>query len=215
MTINVIKRAEWGAIPNKYPFKKHVPNRITIHNIGSSESPIIDNFKGAESIRSIDNYHVNVRKWNAIGYHYIIAPNGDIYEGRPDDVVGAHVRNNNTGNIGINIYCNSNVEVPTDKQIEKCKELMLFLMNKYNIDSSTIKGHYQLCATDCPGTNIKKLLPEWVKEISQTPIIPIKTVKTPVKIVKNKEVLKLLKELSTNVKNMNDKLATIVELMKE
>ena len=207
--MKIIKRKEWGAIKNKYPFTSHTPNKITVHNIGSSESPIINKFKGAESIRAIDNYHVNVRKWNAIGYHYIIAPNGDVYIGRPDNVVGAHVRNHNTGNIGINIYCNSNVEIPTDKQIDSLKELLRNLTNKYCIDSKSIYGHYELVATDCPGKNIKKMLPNIIKtfEIDTKKAIDTKVLNN------NPEILKMLHTVATEINNINQKLIIITDMI--
>jgi hypothetical protein len=37
------------------------------------------------------------RGWDDIGYHYIIEPNGDVYEGRYLSKKGSHVEGANTG----------------------------------------------------------------------------------------------------------------------
>ena len=215
--MKIIHRKDWGAIPNKYDFKQHNPNKITIHNIGSSETPIIGKFKRIESIQSIDKYHVKTRGWNAIGYHFIIAPNGDIYEGRPENVVGAHVKNNNTGNIGINIYCNSNVEIPTELQILKLKELLVYLTEKYNISDKSIYGHNQLGNTDCPGTNIEQMLPMIIDTFREVNQLRGETVEFVVmdEVSYNKvDVLSIMKQISEDMNKLNIKMVEIVKLLK-
>ena len=196
--MNIIKRSEWGAREPNYPFKKHSPNKITIHHVGSSDNkPIIKSFAGKNSIKSIESYHIDKRGWNNIGYHYIIAPNGDIYEGRPDDVVGAHVRNHNTNNIGINIWCNSDIEVPTDNQIKSLKELLNNLFKIYNIDIKDVYGHKDLVSTDCPGTNLYNIL-NAIKSTWKTPD-------------KETDILVLLHDISNQMLILNQKMAKVVE----
>jgi len=215
--MELIHREEWGAIPNKYPFKHHKPSKITIHNIGSSESPIIPDFKGHESIQSIDRYHVKTKGWNAIGYHFIIGTEGEIYEGRPETVVGAHVKNDNTNNIGINIYCNSNVEVPTDAQIKSLKDLLIYLTNKYNINDKRIYGHNQLGNTDCPGSNLKRILPVIFDTFREDEQLRGETVEAvvmdEVSYVKV-DVLSMMKEISEDMNKINHKMVEIAKLLK-
>lgn len=47
------------------------------------------------------NYHVNVKRWSDIGYHFYIEKSGEIHKGRPLNRNGAHVRGHNSGTIGI------------------------------------------------------------------------------------------------------------------
>lgn len=39
--------------------------------------------------------------WCDVGYHFVIAPTGEVYEGRPIDFMGAHTAFENDGNVGI------------------------------------------------------------------------------------------------------------------
>ena len=47
------------------------------------------------------NYHVKVKGWSDIGYHFYIDKKGVTHEGRPLNKNGAHVRGYNSGTIGI------------------------------------------------------------------------------------------------------------------
>ena len=48
----------------------------------------------------IHEWHL-ARGWDGVGYHYIIERDGTISNGRPEYWKGAHVRDYNTGSIGI------------------------------------------------------------------------------------------------------------------
>lgn len=41
-------------------------------------------------VRSIQNFHLDERKWADIGYHFLVGENGKVYEGRGWDRQGAH-----------------------------------------------------------------------------------------------------------------------------
>jgi N-acetyl-anhydromuramyl-L-alanine amidase AmpD len=158
--VRIITREEWKANPPRYAFEKHYPDRITIHHQGSSDKEplahVMGFFKGAQSVKGIQEYHQKTRKYCDIGYHALIAPNGDIYQGRPFDVVGAHVKSNNTGNIGIMLVGNMEVEVQTKAQITSLKKLILYLKVKFpQIDiQKRLYGHKDFMNTDCPGKNL-------------------------------------------------------------
>ena len=206
--MKIISRNEWGAREPKYPFKKHVPNKITIHHIGSSDSkPIIPNFDGSSSIKSVERHHMDTNGWNNIGYHYLIAPNGDIYEGRPDNVSGAHVKHKNTGNIGINVWCNSNVEHITREQFNSLSDIIKMLMDKYSIVIDEVYGHKDLGNTSCPGTHLYTSL-QSIKHVITNPlhVEPKETDKT--------KILKMMKDISEIMNSINVKMIEIIKLLK-
>jgi hypothetical protein len=72
------------------------------------------------------------------------------------DIVGAHAKSNNTGNIGIMLIGNFEVEKPTKEQIASLKELLKYLQVKYPTLKlpSCLYGHKDFNYTDCPGTNL-------------------------------------------------------------
>lgn len=162
--MKIITREEWKSAKNKTPFVKHYPKKITIHHqgagAGDEKKSVIKLFKGAETIRGIQKLHQIVRGFVDIGYHALIAPNGDIYQGRPFDVVGAHVKNNNTGNIGIMLVGNMEVDKPTSEQLQSLKELIIHLTTVFpqlNVPKC-IFGHKDFQPTDCPGKNLYPII---------------------------------------------------------
>jgi hypothetical protein len=165
--MNLITQDKWGMrIPKRS--NKHTPNTIVIHHVGSGNYPLHKSFDGINSIKSIESYHIDHNKWWAIGYHYMIAPNGDIYEGRKSNTVGAHVGGQNTGKIGINVYGNFGAEEPTSEQLKAITELCTVLIKKYKkIKSNSIVGHRDLDTTECPGDNLYKKLPEIKRNVKE------------------------------------------------
>lgn len=156
--MKLITRAEWKAIPCRGVRVPHVPTKITIHHEGAGDphQPVMKSFKGAETIRNIQRFHMDDRGWTDIAYHRIIAPNGDVYEGRPLNTVGAHVKSRNTGNIGIMVVGNFEVETPTAIQLQVLKELIKDIAREFPTIHlpSMIYGHKEWQMTDCPGKNL-------------------------------------------------------------
>ena len=52
------------------------------------------------TVADIDRWH-KARKWDGIGYHYVIYQDGSIHTGRPLEKKGAHVKDHNAHSIGI------------------------------------------------------------------------------------------------------------------
>lgn len=55
-----------------------------------------------EQVEECRRWHLD-RGFSDIGYHFIIGRNGDVVEGRPIEVVGAHVKGYNSKSIGISL----------------------------------------------------------------------------------------------------------------
>lgn len=102
------------------------------------------------SAEKVHQWHLN-NGWSGIGYHYFIRKDGQIYRGRPENVVGAHATNYNSKSIGICFEGDFTVENVPKAQLEAGKELVAYLKDKYKI--TNVKGHKDLMATSCPGKN--------------------------------------------------------------
>lgn len=54
----------------------------------------------AVTVADVDQWH-RERGWDGIGYHFLIGLNGEVWEGRPLDRIGAHCQGHNSHSIGI------------------------------------------------------------------------------------------------------------------
>lgn len=100
------------------------------------------------SVYDIHSWHLK-RGWSGIGYHYFITKEGDLYQGRPEETIGAHCRYHNANSIGICVQGNYESEVFPKKQYESLLKLSKVLIRKYNVDQ--IVGHGEVNETSCPG----------------------------------------------------------------
>ena len=151
----IVSREGWGAQKPKGPYSQHTPLRIVMHH---SYIPTQAQYKGAATIRGIQNYHMTDPKtnWNDIGYHFLIGPEGTIYQGRPETVVGAHC-SPNTNAVGICVIGDydpdqDNVNPKIEKSIV---DLLSWLCSKYSINPETkLYGHRDYSPKTCPGDKV-------------------------------------------------------------
>lgn len=91
--LKMVRRKEWKAQPPVKELELDWDyNSIVIHYTGH------DKFTTAADIQKFDLEH---RHWDDIAYHYAVAPEGTIYEGRELVYKGSHIFKQNTGKIGI------------------------------------------------------------------------------------------------------------------
>ncbi len=161
--------------PSPNPSYSQVKHIILHHAAGSNTDTNYTN-----TVRSYYLLHTQTNGWDDIGYNYLVAPNGDIYDGRQgdslgdDNVIGAHMCARNTNTMGICLLGNYQVSgiYPSDTALGSINELVTWklwkeqLLNPY--DSSlhpvvnpvkylgVIAGHREGCNagyTECPGQN--------------------------------------------------------------
>lgn len=89
-----------------------------------------------------------------IAYHFLIDPEGLIYEGREINVRGAHVQGFNTGSVGIVLVGNFSETEPTRSQVDSLANLVGYLRYAYEI--RYLAGHKDYPGqgqdgTECPG----------------------------------------------------------------
>jgi len=106
---------------------------------------------------AIRRYHIDINRWDDIGYHFGIELAISQYEillGRMVDVEGAHCSPHgyNRKSIGICLVGNFNEHMPPPEQIQKAVDLVLFLMRQYGISVDRVFGHREIdTRRTCPG----------------------------------------------------------------
>ena len=110
---NFVARSEWStSVPNyeklleaKKIEKDKAKELVTLHHTVTGHKALFNGVipKGQEInlVRVIEHYHMNTNKWSDLGYHGIIAPSGNFYEGRKLDIVGSHTKGLNRKNAGL------------------------------------------------------------------------------------------------------------------
>ncbi|MBL4771132.1 MAG: N-acetylmuramoyl-L-alanine amidase [Planctomycetes bacterium] len=160
----VMPRSRWGARQAKRSnlTKAGTPWRfITIHHSALEKSiRSVGTQSGAKNaLRKMQTFHMDSRNWGDLGYHFLIDPQGQVYEGRSMHWQGAHAgrggnRNNNVGNIGICLIGNFDVDRPSAASLRSLKKLVLNLRSQHRIPAASIRGHMDWKQTECPGRNL-------------------------------------------------------------
>lgn len=155
-------RAQWRAQPPTHPLSPDpLPWRVTLHHTDGRYTTSLA--ESLDETRFIQDFHQNGRKWSDIAYHFVVDPLGNIIEARPLETLGAHTLNNNEGNVGIVLlgtYHAPKNHQPTPAQLSSVGVLGRFLVKRFGLEASSLKGHRDYKQTDCPGDLAYPKLPE-------------------------------------------------------
>ena len=151
--ITIVPRSEWRAVKPR-PFKQHVPVQITIHLEGTRLEAGDD---AAKKIHNIQVWGMGPdRNWSDIPYHFLVAPDGTVYEGRSVYTVGETATEYDpTGHLLITCLGNLEVQEVPEAQLSSLIRLIAYTCKKYNLPRETIASHRDHSAkTSCPGKNL-------------------------------------------------------------
>lgn len=165
---------------------------VVIHHTAGTNyaDPSTNNWPA--SVLGIWRYHAMTLGWCDIGYHYLIDPNGVIYEGRytgvrDDGTVadGAHAYGHNRATIGISLMGNFETAEPSASAIQALDNLLGWIGSSKNIPFNTeqyyayknkmlntIVGHRDVGQTACPGNFLYAKLPEIRQRAAQNTYKP-------------------------------------------
>jgi hypothetical protein len=174
--VPVVSRKAWGC-PEPYAalFWKTIENdvsHVVIHHSAGN------NYKAdwREEVQNVWEFHTLKRRWNDIGYNYLIDPNGVVYEGRAggDYARGAHLCSQNENKLGICLLGNYERRKPSKKALETLIKVIAWKCVKDSINPSAylpttsrkgvlqcVAGHRDGCGrdyTDCPGDSLYSLM---------------------------------------------------------
>lgn len=134
----------WEALPKpNYGFggilkqSKRTINEIIVHCTATPEGRI-------ETVQSIRNMH-KAKGWSDIGYHYLIGLNGECWEGRNVNLIGAHCEGHNSNSIGVCYVGGVDKKMQakdtrTEKQKDALVALLKYLRKLY--PKAKIYGHH-------------------------------------------------------------------------
>lgn len=182
----VVSRTGWGCPdgqgsrvrPVYYPV-----NHMVVHHTADANGLRGSEQNWGDRVRAIWSFHTFTRGWGDIGYNYLIAPNGQIYEGRSggDDAVAFH-DSANYGSMGVSMIGTYSDGLPAAAAQESLVTLLAWKADQKDIDPlgrsfyygcsisrycpapgaivENIAGHRQTrTGTECPGNALHGLLP--------------------------------------------------------
>ena len=163
---SIKRRSSWGKI---VPRTNNVVldwgyDAVVIHHSGN---------QGYKAPHEIEKLHMNTRNYDDVGYHYMIHPNGTIYEGREIVYKGAHVRQANSGKIGILMMGDYDHQwwdlddTLLKKHIATLKDIIKTLKKTFCL--KTLGGHKEFLPAQnyrCPGSELMQIMNSLRKELS-------------------------------------------------
>lgn len=169
---DIVTRAEWGADESLkstsggcdrdfYPLQQ----LFVHHTAGSENGPDY-----TDDMRAIYTFHTKGRGWCDVGYNFVIAPDGTLFEGRwarrysdwelhnSEDrawgvVAGAHVANFNSGSLGVSMMGTYTTAKLTEAARSSLVETLAWIADRHDLDPTATHIY------DNPSSGLTKKLP--------------------------------------------------------
>jgi hypothetical protein len=167
----IVSAKEWGSKPQAIDAsRKQVPKFITIHHAGvlwkAGDDPV-------KKLQGLQAYGQKEKGWPDVPYHFLIAPDGRIFEGRaveyePD----TNTSYKTSGHIGVELWGNFEEQRPSKEQLVSLVRLTAWLAREYKVEEKNIGGHKDRAETDCPGRDLYRYFKDgqfmgWVKGVME------------------------------------------------
>ena len=152
--VAIVPRSGWNANPPK-PYKQQVPVQITVHHEGGKL--LAANADGGQRLKNIQTWCMGPdRNWTDVPYHFLIAADGTIYEGRAATTVGeTNTEYDPSGHLLICFLGNYEQQELNPELLDVLTRLIAYKCKQYNISPETIATHRDHSKqTTCPGKNI-------------------------------------------------------------
>ena len=134
-------------------------NEIIIHCTATPEGRDV-------MVEELRRWH-KARGFADVGYHYVIARDGEVKAGRKEETMGAHCSGRNAHSIGVCYVggldkSGKAKDTRTEAQKASMAELVRQLCARYSLDiQKDVHGHREYAAKACPSFDVR----EWVKEL--------------------------------------------------
>lgn len=150
----VVPAADWGAVAAPAPLQapQHITH-LTVHHQGELWR------EGADVpayLRRLQRWSREAKGWSDVPYHYIVAPDGTVYAGRPTALPGdTNTEYDPQGHLQVMLLGNFEVQSPTAAQWQGTVRLLAQLMARHGLPPAALGAHrHHSAQTVCPGANL-------------------------------------------------------------
>lgn len=160
--LTIISRIEWQAKP---PIEEpedliHPEPYIIINHTATANCST--RIECIRYIRIFQRYHIEERKWFDIGYNFLIGADGNVYDGRGWNKIGAHTKNYNHVSIGVGFigtFCD--VKAPKQQVAAFTRLIKEGVRKGYILRKYKIFAARQLGTTVSPGKALYEQMKSW------------------------------------------------------
>jgi N-acetylmuramoyl-L-alanine amidase len=158
---NIVSRAEWGArAPTSISYISQPVPKAFIHH--TETSSCTTQAACTSIVQSIQDYHMDSNGWADIGYNFLIGEDGNAYEGRGWDRIGAHASDYNSVALGFSVIGSFGTRVPNSAALTALQSLIACGVSQGKLSAAyTLHGHRDGGCTDCPGQAFYDLINTW------------------------------------------------------
>jgi N-acetylmuramoyl-L-alanine amidase len=150
--------ADWGGVATAPPDVAQPLTRLTVHHQGERWNAGAD---VPAYLRRLQSWSRQARGWVDIPYHYIVAPDGQVYAARPVTIAGdTNTSYDPRGHLLVMLLGNFEEQEPTPEQWRSTVQLIRQLLDEHRLDASSIGAHRHFASTACPGANFYKRFDE-------------------------------------------------------
>ncbi|OWF39365.1 peptidoglycan-recognition protein SC2-like [Mizuhopecten yessoensis] len=158
----IITRQEWGARLPTHTIGQlpHIPSYVFLHH--GAGSFCHSEYECAAKVRSYQDFHIDDRGWWDIGYSFVVGEDGNVYEARGWDEIGAHTYGHNTQGLGISVIGDFRTRAPNSAALNAVTQLIACGVSSGKIQTDyIIQGHCDVVPTECPGRAFLNVIQNW------------------------------------------------------
>ncbi|XP_065134096.2 peptidoglycan recognition protein 6 [Paramisgurnus dabryanus] len=170
---NIITRSQWGAAAYAgSPTYLSLPvPYLFIHHTFEPSKPCTTFEQCASHMRAMQKFHQETNGWDDIGYSFVAGSDGNLYEGRGWNWVGAHTKGYNSRGYGVSFIGDYTSSLP----FKSVMDMVRYDFTKCAVDSGGLQssyslyGHRQAVRTECPGQTFYQEIQNWEHYESNLP----------------------------------------------
>ncbi|KAL3892000.1 hypothetical protein ACJMK2_004240 [Sinanodonta woodiana] len=166
----MLSRAEWGArVPRSVRLLDKTVSIVFIHHTVTSRCVFTS--LCTKEVKKIQNYHMDTKGWDDIGYSFLVGEDGRAYEARGWDRVGAHTYGWNDVAISIAVLGNFNKVLPSEYALQAINSLIQCGIRKGKLKQDyKLYGQRDATPTDSPGHMLYDLMKKWPHYTNPPPV---------------------------------------------